>query len=127
MHRGTHKRREAVARDDGWLRKARCIGYPDDYMFPDYSAIDKAMIGNVGSCHKERRGKAVCFHCSVREECLRYCLELEPEFGPQYGIWGGTTERERHAARGWEDMSQRVAFLMHSSLVGARREGVVAA
>jgi WhiB family redox-sensing transcriptional regulator len=39
--------------------------------------------------------KAVCAGCLVREECLEYALAL----GEKFGIWGGTSERERRALR----------------------------
>ncbi len=32
----------------------------------------------------------VCGHCVVRNECLEYALENK-----EYGVWGGTTERQR--------------------------------
>lgn len=35
--------------------------------------------------------KRICNRCPVREECLEYALAA----GEKYGIWGGTTERER--------------------------------
>lgn len=38
--------------------------------------------------------KAVCGRCTVRANCLSYALETMPE-----GIWGGTTQEERCAAR----------------------------
>lgn len=33
----------------------------------------------------------ICSSCAVREQCLDYALTV-PE---RYGVWGGTTERER--------------------------------
>jgi WhiB family redox-sensing transcriptional regulator len=33
----------------------------------------------------------VCAGCSVRDECLDFALETRQ----RYGIWGGTTERQR--------------------------------
>ncbi|HBW20187.1 MAG TPA: WhiB family transcriptional regulator [Actinobacteria bacterium] len=38
--------------------------------------------------------KAVCFRCAVRAACLSYALVTG-----QAGIWGGTTQEERHAMR----------------------------
>ncbi|MER5641321.1 WhiB family transcriptional regulator [Kitasatospora sp. NPDC002227] len=49
--------------------------------------------GERGPAHDERdqAAKAVCHHCPVRAECLRYALAArEP-----YGVWGGLTEDER--------------------------------
>ena len=36
---------------------------------------------------------AVCAICPVRDECLEHALETNERFG----IWGGTTEKERRA------------------------------
>lgn len=39
----------------------------------------------------ERAAVAVCNTCTVRDHCLEFALETRERFG----IWGGTTERER--------------------------------
>jgi WhiB family redox-sensing transcriptional regulator len=40
---------------------------------------------------RERRAKAICMDCRVRDECLSYALRIrEP-----HGIWGGLNENER--------------------------------
>lgn len=39
--------------------------------------------------------KSVCAKCVVREECLEYALAN----GERYGVWGGTSERERRRLR----------------------------
>lgn len=42
---------------------------------------------------RERRAKAICQECVVREECLEYSIAIaEP-----HGIWGGLNEHERRA------------------------------
>jgi WhiB family redox-sensing transcriptional regulator len=38
--------------------------------------------------------KAVCLGCAVRDACLSYALATA-----QAGIWGGTTQEERHVMR----------------------------
>jgi hypothetical protein len=40
------------------------------------------------------RCKAVCFSCSVRTECLAYAIS-----NYEFGVWGGTSERERKRLR----------------------------
>ena len=40
---------------------------------------------------RESAAKAICAHCPVRALCRTYALQA----GELYGIWGGTTERER--------------------------------
>jgi len=39
--------------------------------------------------------KQVCLRCPVRAQCLDYALDT----AEHYGIWGGTSERERRALR----------------------------
>lgn len=41
------------------------------------------------------RAKAICAECPVAAECLEYALDT-PE---RYGIWGGTSEKERRVLR----------------------------
>lgn len=39
--------------------------------------------------------QAVCRRCPVEADCLEYALATDQRFG----VWGGTTARERHAMR----------------------------
>ena len=39
--------------------------------------------------------KAVCAACAVSAECLQYALDA----GERFGVWGGTSERERRKLR----------------------------
>jgi WhiB family transcriptional regulator, redox-sensing transcriptional regulator len=39
--------------------------------------------------------KRICGACGVRESCLEYAIEANEE----YGVWGGTSPRERTAIR----------------------------
>ena len=41
----------------------------------------------------QREARSFCQVCPVRTECLAYALDQRIEFG----VWGGTTERERRA------------------------------
>lgn len=40
------------------------------------------------------RAKALCANCEVRERCLEWAVMRE-----EFGVWGGTTARERAAIR----------------------------
>lgn len=40
------------------------------------------------------RVKGVCMRCPVREACLEWAITRE-----EFGVWGGTTARERAAMR----------------------------
>jgi len=39
--------------------------------------------------------KAICAGCPVRQQCLTYALDTNQT----YGVWGGTSERERRRIR----------------------------
>ena len=60
-----------------WQDEAKCIGIDSEIFFPDRDSRDVSY-------------KKCCFDCPVRAECLEYALVYD-----QYGIWGGTTEKER--------------------------------
>ena len=68
--------------DRGWQDRALCAQTDPEAFFPEKG-------GSV------REAKAVCRSCEVRIECLDYALENDIRFG----IWGGTSERERRQLR----------------------------
>jgi WhiB family redox-sensing transcriptional regulator len=61
-----------------WRDGALCAETDPEAFFPEKG-------GSV------RAAKRVCGACDVRAECLEYALEHDERFG----IWGGTSERER--------------------------------
>jgi WhiB family redox-sensing transcriptional regulator len=61
-----------------WQTLARCHEVDPEIFFPERG----------GSCKVDR---AICNTCPVRTLCLRYALTNREQFG----IWGGTSERER--------------------------------
>ncbi|GAA1796425.1 WhiB family transcriptional regulator [Actinomadura chokoriensis] len=67
-----------------WHASAACRGADPDAFFVRPS--DRAGVAAA---------KRICAGCPVREECLRYAVADEA----LEGIWGGTTDRERTAAR----------------------------
>ncbi|MET9725425.1 WhiB family transcriptional regulator [Streptomyces zaomyceticus] len=62
---------------DDWIENAVCQAADAENLFAQGSSQNEA--------------KAICTTCSVRTQCLAYALDNRIE----YGIWGGTTERER--------------------------------
>jgi WhiB family redox-sensing transcriptional regulator len=70
-----------------WARQAACAPHPKEWWFPDG---DRRTIW-----HQSARAKTICKTCPVREECLAYALENDE----RYGIWGGTSQRERKRLR----------------------------
>jgi WhiB family transcriptional regulator, redox-sensing transcriptional regulator len=59
-----------------------CRGVDPDVFFPDRGeSLEPA--------------KRVCGDCAVRNECLEHALST----GERFGVWGGTSERERRRLR----------------------------
>ncbi len=65
-----------------WQIDANCLGVDPDLFFPERGG-------------STREAKQVCRGCVVRVECLEYALSN----GEKFGIWGGTSERERRRIR----------------------------
>lgn len=63
---------------ESWVTRAACRGADPAIFFP-------------GPDDDAAEALAVCARCPVRQECLEYALEARE----RYGIWGGTTERQR--------------------------------
>ena len=61
---------------------ARCHEVDPEIFFPERGGSSKA-------------ARAVCNQCPVRAQCLEYALNNKEQFG----IWGGTSERERRRLR----------------------------
>ncbi|KAA0235167.1 MAG: WhiB family transcriptional regulator [Actinobacteria bacterium] len=69
-----------------WQVKAACRGPQAAVFFPppQFERKDEKL-------DRERRAKAICAACTVREDCLEYAVRIrEP-----HGIWGGLNETER--------------------------------
>jgi WhiB family redox-sensing transcriptional regulator len=64
-----------------YLEEAACHGL-DPELF--YAESGSAIV----------RAKSFCASCDVRERCLEWAIRRE-----EFGVWGGTTARERAALR----------------------------
>jgi WhiB family redox-sensing transcriptional regulator len=70
-----------------WRSAAACRSADPELFFP---------ISDSGpALNQTAEAIAICATCRVRRECLAFALRT----GQVYGIWGGTTEHERAAAR----------------------------
>ena len=69
---------EAPTREIAWQDLAACREFSVENFYPptDQDGDD---------------AKAICFACSVREQCLEFALAA----GERFGIWGGMTPQER--------------------------------
>jgi WhiB family transcriptional regulator, redox-sensing transcriptional regulator len=64
-----------------WVLKAMCLHVDPEQLFVSGAEQNKA--------------KDICKFCPVKRECLADALD----FGCEFGIWGGLTERERRLLR----------------------------
>ena len=88
-----------------WRKEALCISQPPDLFFPE-------------SAKSNSPAKRICEMCAVRLECLDYAIETNQQFG----IWGGTVERERSTIR--KMMASRKWSLIDAlHYVEAKRKG----
>lgn len=69
--------------DTSWRQHAASRGIDPELFFPAAGAGEGA------------EAKAVCARCPVAEQCLDFALMGNE----RYGIWGGTSERDRRRLR----------------------------
>jgi WhiB family redox-sensing transcriptional regulator len=71
--------------DEQWRNSGSCRDEnPSLFFAPDHESPHQRRL-------RETAAKAICARCPVRTACRAYALRT----GELYGIWGGTTERER--------------------------------
>jgi WhiB family transcriptional regulator, redox-sensing transcriptional regulator len=73
----------ADVQEMGWVDQALCTEVDTgDLWFPEKGG-------------SSRQAKRVCAGCPVRQACLEYALEHDI----RWGVWGGTSERQRRSMR----------------------------
>jgi WhiB family redox-sensing transcriptional regulator len=85
---------DADAPDERWRARASCRGLDPVLFFPEDDEGPGA-----------ERAQEVCATCPVREQCLQSALANKEG----YGIWGGTTPRERRRLARRSRRSRRTA------------------
>jgi WhiB family transcriptional regulator, redox-sensing transcriptional regulator len=79
--------RPAPSGSTDWRDLAACRDRDPELFFP---------IGNAGPTLRQvAQAKQICAGCTVRTPCLEWALAS----GQEAGVWGGTSEDERHALR----------------------------
>ena len=86
-----------------WRARGACASADPDLFFPAYAS--------GLSLRQERRAKAVCARCPVREECLQYALDS----AQPVGVWGGLNAAELTRIRRNRQRAQRRAALLTTS------------
>jgi WhiB family redox-sensing transcriptional regulator len=78
-----------------WFTYAACAD-------PDITP-DTFFLPRGATAADTRAAKDICFKCSACEECLAYAMTNRETFG----IWGGTTEKDRRAIRRQQRLARR--------------------
>ncbi len=78
----------AVSTEEAWQTRAACRG-PDASVFFPPSTPERIDV----RADRERRAKSICARCPVRRPCLDFAVRTHEA----HGIWGGSTELERHS------------------------------
>ena len=71
-----------------WQLQGACRGVDSSVFFPPDGERGRARA------QREQNAKRWCRTCPVMEQCRAHALAV----GEPYGIWGGMSESERHAA-----------------------------
>lgn len=87
---GIQPEAQVAAGKQDWQEYSNCLGANPDVFFPDRGTPLKA-------------AKAICNDCVVQEDCLEYALEN----GEKFGVWGGTSERQRRSIRKARNIANR--------------------
>lgn len=75
-----------------WHQEARCKDQPQEMFFGQETDESSSKRHRPSLTMSEaKRAVAVCDRCPVRKQCLEYALVNHEE----YGVWGGTTGRDR--------------------------------
>jgi WhiB family redox-sensing transcriptional regulator len=75
--------------DEPWEALGKCVGLDPRIFFPSNSN------GEVNAAKRICKGQDGEPVCPVIDECLVYAMDHDERFG----IWGGTSERERRRLR----------------------------
>lgn len=70
-----------------WADRAACRDRPELDWFPESQSAQELAMAEMA--------KEVCRCCPVAQECLDYALDS----GEKFGIWGGSSSRERSRLR----------------------------
>jgi WhiB family redox-sensing transcriptional regulator len=83
--------RTPLLRYPEWMDRALCAQIGGDGFYPDKGTPGEPAENAVTVVEAKR----ICARCPVRSDCLEYALENDE----RYGIWGGTSDRERRRLR----------------------------
>lgn len=90
--------------DAPWMERAKCRGMTSEIFFgKEYTGRQRhrPTLTSVDI----RRAKAICAICPVLQECFEFAMVNNEE----YGVWGGTTHRDRERIR--QAQSQPTDFI----------------
>jgi WhiB family redox-sensing transcriptional regulator len=91
------------AQGGDWRRQAACRDADAELFFPPERS--------GGHTHQVARARELCAGCQVRQPCLELALHGPQAHNDRYGIFAGTTARQRSTLRGRPSMALGTRFL----------------
>lgn len=80
-----------------WHQQGSCNDKPQEWFFGGEEQPGKQRHRPTLSMSEVKRAKAICGTCPVMIQCLEFALSNREEFG----VWGGSTGRDR--AKWWRE------------------------
>lgn len=85
-----------------WVKHGACRPYPRSWWFPERGIN---LVQNGEANNTLRQAINICNTCVVKQQCLNYALMTPRE---RYGVWGGTTEKDRRGMRAVSNVRVRI-------------------
>ncbi len=81
-----------------WRDEAACVGVDPNLFFPGFTTKQGGWTNKqeVTAAKQTEEAKKICARCPVDLDCLNDALVHNFSYHYDFGIWGGTTKRERH-------------------------------
>lgn len=73
-----------------WMARGKCMGTDPDLFYPSDGSN-----GAVQAAKRVCKGEDGMAVCPVLDQCLAHAMDYDERFG----VWGGTSERERRRLR----------------------------
>ena len=100
-----------------WMDRASCATTPKDVFYPDQIGVPEQKA--------YREARKICADCTVVKECLEYAMEVESDQARRYGMFGGTTPRDREKLQCERDAKAARVMLRTRVQPPVKREGFV--
>jgi WhiB family redox-sensing transcriptional regulator len=99
------------------MDRAACATTQKDVFYPDQIGVPEQKA--------YREARKICADCPVIRECLDYAMEVETDQARRYGMFGGTTPRDRERLQSERDAKAARTMLGTRLQPPIKREGAM--